>query len=61
MKVSFQISSDKTPIERMTKFTGEDLVIFGVLGGCGDGVMSDMTHGLSGRLFIRDSGSWTDP
>ena len=27
MKVSFQISSDKSPIERMTKLTGEDLVI----------------------------------
>ena len=58
MIVSFQISSDKSPIERMTKLTGEDLVIFGVPGGCGNKVMLCR---LEKRMFIRDSGSWTDP
>ena len=34
-KVSFQISSDKSPIERMTKLTGEDLVTSEFLVGVG--------------------------
>ena len=61
MKVSFQISSDKSPIERMTKLTGEDLVIFGVPGGCENEVMSRMMCKWERRMFIRDSGSWTNP
>ena len=35
MKVSFQILSDKSPIERMTKLTGEDLVTLEFLVGVG--------------------------
>ena len=60
MKVSFQILSDKSPIEKMTKLTGEDLVIFGVPGGCGNEVTSRMMYRWERRMFIRDSGSWTN-
>ena len=52
-RVGFQISSDKLPIERMTKLTGEDLVIFRVPGGCGNVVMSEMTCGSNGRVFYK--------
>ena len=53
MRVSSQISSDKSPIERMTKLTGEDLMIFGVPGECGNVVMSGMTCGSDGRVFYK--------
>ena len=53
MRVGYQISSDRLPIERMTKLTGEDLVIFRVPGGCGNVVMSEMTCGSNGRVFYK--------